>query len=136
MSKQSTAFSGTHTIFMAPCVIPEHCQWYKVMCIILNMCLRSYRLAEYHARPRGKEPHMEALLANMSTLEKRLVDTQDIVRVRGKRGRAVPIIIPPNIQHVLALIVDNDIRAMLGLEKSQYVFANFSKSFFLKQNGS
>ena len=71
---------------------------------------------------------MEALFASLSALEKRLVDTLDIVRVRGKRGRAVPILIPVDIQHVLNMIANAEVRCKLGLQ-SPFVFANFSKSF-------
>ena len=99
-----------------------------VLSCITNLPV-NFRLADYQNRPRAHEHHMEALVENLSALEKRLLDSQDIVRVRGKRGRPVPILIPHDIQHVLELITDAHVRAKVCLSESPYVFANFSELF-------
>ena len=61
------------------------------------------------------------------------LDSEDIIRVRGKRGRPVPILIPHDIQHLLELFTDAHVHAQVGVLASLYIFANFSKWGFLIQ---
>jgi hypothetical protein len=71
---------------------------------------------------------MEGLLGQMSSLERHLVDTHDLVTVRGKGGRPVPILIPQDIQHVLAIITDQKVRELVRISATNpYVFANFGE---------
>jgi hypothetical protein len=70
---------------------------------------------------------MQDLLGDLTSFEKQLVDSHDLVTVRGKRGRPVPILIPEDVQTILALIADHDVRRTIGVDDNELMFANSGK---------
>lgn len=69
---------------------------------------------------------MAQYITSLSPLEKKLLETQDIVTVRGKKGRGVPIIIPADMETVMQLLLDDDVRKKAGVNTSPYVFASLT----------
>lgn len=88
----------------------------------------SFSLDSYLKRPKNPEKHMAHFQAQLSSLEKLLMKTQDLVTVRGKGGSPVPIIIPKDVKHILEMLIDVDLRPSWGIKKKNiYIFANWGK---------
>lgn len=68
------------------------------------------------------EQHMQDYLESLTALEKKLCETQEIFTVRGKKGRPVPIIIPGDLKHVTDLISSEEVRTLVGVNHSPYLF--------------
>lgn len=83
-----------------------------------------FRRIEQFQQRSTKEHHLGSYIQELSKLEKKLLETQDVFNVRGKRGRRVPIIIPCDMPQLMNLLVNEDVRKRVGVEKSQYIFAD------------
>lgn len=66
---------------------------------------------------------MGEYINELSPLERKLLETQDIVTVRGKKGRPVPILIPQDMIVLMQLLLDDEVRGKIGVDTSPYVFA-------------
>jgi hypothetical protein len=53
-----------------------------------------FRLEAYNNISGDKESHMDQFQQTLSELEKFLLQTQELLYIRGKRGRCVPVLIP------------------------------------------
>ena len=101
---------------------------------VWNVCfslLSSYfcSLDAYRKRPIWKDNFMEELGSTLSELEKQLATTHDLVNIRGKQGRKVPVLIPPFCQRVLGVITDEENRKFVGiLPENPYVFSISGKT--------
>ena len=61
----------------------------------------------------------------MSPLERHLLECSDMVYIRGKRGRKVPVIIPDDAQNAMKIL--NEKREEYGIENDNiYFFADSS----------
>ncbi|XP_014672580.1 PREDICTED: uncharacterized protein LOC106813048 [Priapulus caudatus] len=89
--------------------------------------LEAISLQHYTNRPEEEEDHLEEFRADLTDLEKQLVRSHEVLTVRGKRGRPVPVLIPPDVCHLLKLISDEDVRRMADVQGSPYLFPNYGK---------
>lgn len=74
-----------------------------------------------------EEPHMEAFLSMLSSLEKAIYRSHQMLTIRGKRGRPVPVLIPIDIQQLLQIVANKETRSSVGVGSSPYLFANFGE---------
>ena len=74
------------------------------------------------------EWHREGLAevkSSLSPLEKQLAESLKMIKVMGKRGRTVPILIPAECQVILNKLADEHSRLSAGIEaNNRYLFAN------------
>lgn len=69
----------------------------------------------------------KSLRAELTSLEKKLLETQDLVEVRGKLGRGVPVIIPQDTIQVMKYLADEKVRRKAGIpQENTFLFANSS----------
>ena len=66
-------------------------------------------------------------MQSLSDLEKQLLHSHGLLIIRGKRGRGVPILIPPDVEDLLCCLADPEIRKLVGVQDSIYLFPNFGK---------
>ena len=61
----------------------------------------------------------------ITPFEKKLIESQQVFEIRGKTGKAVPVIIPRDALHVLEFISNPVIRDMVDVStKNPYIFAS------------
>ena len=80
-------------------------------------------LTDYGMRSKWSSKKNEDIFNSLSDLEKKLADRLDLMKVRGKRGRHVPIILTPEVVQSMDLLVKD--RPYIGIKESnKYFFAN------------
>ncbi|XP_072049953.1 uncharacterized protein [Amphiura filiformis] len=70
------------------------------------------------------------LMDQMSSIEKKLAETYDLVKIIGKRGRQVPLIIPPECKKSLQLLLQD--RHPDIPQSNKYVFARKTRSTYME----
>lgn len=74
------------------------------------------------------EQHLKEFRAELSEYEQHLVGTHDVLTIRGKRGRPVPVLLTPELRLLLDRLADEDVRKQVGVEDNRYLFANYGKT--------
>ncbi|XP_065928942.1 pneumococcal serine-rich repeat protein isoform X3 [Magallana gigas] len=70
-----------------------------------------------------------ALRSHLTDFEKMLLKTQDLVEIRGKTGRGVPVLIPKETNKVLEYLSDPVARQMASIRpENKYMFANTGRT--------
>ena len=77
--------------------------------------LQALTLTDYVDRTKGMSSISEHLIGELTELEKKLIESQDVVEIRGKTGRGVPVIIPPYAGRILEYIINEDVRMEAGV---------------------
>ncbi len=67
----------------------------------------------------GREEHFGSYVKDLLSLEEKLLNTHDVFNIRGKRGRPVPVIVPPDTKPT----IDRLLKDPLNL-KTKYLFAS------------
>ncbi|XP_071830278.1 uncharacterized protein [Apostichopus japonicus] len=81
-------------------------------------------------RPQWEKCQIDELAHNLNALEKELSKRYQLVKIVGKRGRPVAVIIPPECSESLKLIIDQ--RESFGIPAGNpYVFARSTSASFL-----
>ena len=70
---------------------------------------------------------MEGFLESLSKLEQHLLEANELLVVRGKRGRGVPVLIPADICDLLNCLAEHEVRKSVAVDGSPYLFPNFGK---------
>ncbi|KAK6191260.1 hypothetical protein SNE40_002994 [Patella caerulea] len=84
--------------------------------------LEAIRLADYENRKKGEAPHH--LVGQLSEFERKILTEQEVMTVRGKTGRGVPVILPAITKAPLSYLTDSSVRSACGISsKNVYVFA-------------
>lgn len=79
-------------------------------------------LSSYISRPNWRAPSTEEFKANLSGIERKLCDRLLLVEIIGKRGRKVPVLITPELQSSIDLLVKY--RSAAGIHpENPYMFA-------------
>ncbi|XP_069120721.1 uncharacterized protein [Argopecten irradians] len=92
--------------------------------------LEVIKLQSYASRSKGLNDFDESLAGELTAVEKKLLETQDLMRVRGKRGRPVPVLIPDDARHSLMCLADRSIRKEAGVaDTNPYLFPNTANSY-------
>jgi len=82
-------------------------------------------ITSYENRTIGVDDVEEALLGELSTLERHLLKSQEMMWIRGKQGKRVPVLIPSDVQKGLEYINDAEVRRLGGINPhTPYLFAN------------
>eukprot|EP00105_Crassostrea_gigas_P012672 XP_011428735.1 PREDICTED: uncharacterized protein LOC105329239 [Crassostrea gigas] len=83
------------------------------------------RLVDYHNRKTGIDPGVgEEIVKSLSEFERKLVEEQDVIEIRGKCGKCVPVIIPKHVRGILAHLCNQRVRAAAGIPSSSvHIFA-------------
>ena len=74
---------------------------------------------------------------DLTSLEKELVKTMEMIIVHGKRGSCLPSNIPPDVKPALEYLADPDNRKTAGVNsitdpyRQHYLFANTDIAFFI-----
>ena len=106
------------------------------MCLVLNILTLQgnlmrltlcFRIDQYKSRPQN-EDHLQNYVRELSKLEKQLIKTHEVVNVRGKHDRPVPILIPPDASPLMSLLASNGVRELVGVGHSPYLFASLNGS--------
>ena len=77
------------------------------------------------------------ILAQLSSLERHLVDSQLMLTVRGKRGSPVPVLIPDDCMPAMKYIWNASVREQLGVNGAtddwgnHFLFASTGKMIFI-----
>lgn len=83
------------------------------------------RLEDFTKRSNSDSVLSSAVTNTLSELEKQLLKSHEVVTVRGKRSRPVPILIPPDLVGPMKRLANQDIRNRAGIKTSNpYLFAN------------
>ncbi|XP_038047921.1 uncharacterized protein LOC119722018 [Patiria miniata] len=80
----------------------------------------------YINRPGWNNSRVEELLCQMTSLEKKLLESHDLLKMIGKRGRTVPVIVPPDCSKSLNAI--SKLRHLFIPPSNQYMFARNTPS--------
>ena len=75
------------------------------------------------------ETQIDEFAEHLSSLEKKLIENLEVVKISGKRGRFVPLIIPPECQEGLRLILS--LRKNFIPPSNVYVFARRTHSTYM-----
>ncbi|XP_033751889.1 uncharacterized protein LOC117335804 [Pecten maximus] len=87
--------------------------------------VETIKLQCYASRSRSSDDIDESLESDLTPVERHLLESQEFLRVRGKRGRPVPVIIPPDVGRVLTYLADTDGRHKSGIvQGNPYLFPN------------
>ncbi|PIK32850.1 hypothetical protein BSL78_30338 [Apostichopus japonicus] len=87
--------------------------------------VQAIRLSSYFSRKHGANEISNEISGDLSNFEKKLLEEQDLLEVRGKCGKFVPVIVPAYIKPLLEFITDSVVRHTAGISTSnKYVFAN------------
>ncbi|XP_063403047.1 centromere protein F-like [Mytilus trossulus] len=66
-----------------------------------------------------------SLRQQLTTLEKKMLQTQELVELRGKNGTRVPVILPPEVVPSIEFLANKIVREKAGIkEENMYLFAN------------
>lgn len=87
--------------------------------------IQAMRLVDYHNRKTGIDPGVgEEIVKSLSEFERKLVEEQDVIEIRGKCGKCVPVIIPKHVRGILAHLCNQRVRAAAGIPSSSvHIFA-------------
>ena len=102
-----------------------------LLVIYFNLLLLLCRVDACKRWAESGEAHMEGYMESLSPLEKQLIDSHGIITIRGKKGRAVPVLIPPDVKRVLELLANEEVRKRFGIQENPYLFANFCESLII-----
>ncbi|XP_070573897.1 uncharacterized protein [Ptychodera flava] len=84
--------------------------------------MEQFPLSAYVDRPRWKKDRQEEVHRNLSSLERHLLDSLDMMYIRGKRGRKVAVMIPNDCKEAMEILCNQ--RTTAGITNSnKYFFA-------------
>ncbi|XP_078310283.1 uncharacterized protein LOC111116385 isoform X1 [Crassostrea virginica] len=87
--------------------------------------LESLRVEAYKNRSQSVDEANMALRTHLTDFERMLLKTQDLVEIRGKTGRGVPVLIPNETKEVLNYLSNPIARIKANIKpENPYMFAN------------
>ncbi|XP_033725163.1 uncharacterized protein LOC117315128 [Pecten maximus] len=87
--------------------------------------VQAMRLTAYEKRKTGLDQSDELTGVDLTKFEKRLVEDQDVIEIRGKCGKFVPVIVPKHARRILKFLTSDNVRRSAGVsERNPYVFAS------------
>lgn len=88
------------------------------------------KMSDYISRPSWAEQNTEEIRESLTSIEKKLAESMTIVEVEGKRGRRVPVLLPPVIKESIDVLIRHRDECKISFH-NRYVFArsNVSKRF-------
>lgn len=93
--------------------------------------VQALRLKSYQARKKDADEIAVEMVGELTTFEKELLKRQEVVEIRGKTGRGVPVILPQDVKRAMAYLADENVRSKVGIQScSPYFFANSRAGVF------
>ncbi|OWF39284.1 hypothetical protein KP79_PYT22704 [Mizuhopecten yessoensis] len=93
--------------------------------------VQALRMDVFSRRKTGVDEVAGEMLRELTAFEKELLRRQEVVEIRGKTGRGVPVIIPYDCKGVMQQLVNPAVRLTAGIDISNpYVFANCRAGVF------
>lgn len=93
--------------------------------------VQAMKLTAYAARKMGIDSVGQELRGELTKFESHLLHSQEMVIIRGKTGRGVPVILPRDVKEPLCFLADSNVRKEAGiLSSNQYLFANAGAGVF------
>ncbi|XP_076092695.1 uncharacterized protein LOC143064064 [Mytilus galloprovincialis] len=92
--------------------------------------VQALNLSDYRRRKSTPDEVALQMSHELTEFEKELLNTQEVVMIRGKGGKAVPVIIPKDAVNVLEYLSNDSIRLKVGIPPSKYLFANSNAGVF------
>ncbi|XP_021353744.1 uncharacterized protein LOC110450516 [Mizuhopecten yessoensis] len=88
--------------------------------------LQAIRLTDYKRRCTATDGEScSNMMGELSDFEKKLLETQEVMTVRGKTGRGVPVILPRETKAAMAYLTSIEVRKSAGIDiHNPYVFAS------------
>lgn len=106
----------------------EWCELAKLtLCKLINLTKRragevgKMKLKDYHQRPTWDIHKTDEIFSSLSEFEKKLANKLDLIKIKGKRGRHVPLILTPDVSKAMSILVKN--REFINKENN-FCFAN------------
>uniref|UniRef100_K1RM77 Uncharacterized protein n=1 Tax=Magallana gigas TaxID=29159 RepID=K1RM77_MAGGI len=91
--------------------------------LICNVSL--VRLKAYYQRKTGQDDVQAQLMKELTSFEAHLLMTQEVVEIRGKVGRCVPVILPLETRQALSSIASKIVRKACSIPvESSYIFGS------------
>ncbi|KAK3108247.1 hypothetical protein FSP39_004029 [Pinctada imbricata] len=87
--------------------------------------LEAIRLSTYRKRSQGVDETDLNLRAELTKMEKTLLETQELLEIRGKCGKKVPVLLPLEVKDAMNYLADPIVRDKCGIQRDNpYIFAN------------
>lgn len=87
--------------------------------------IEGIRVKDYVRRQQSITNVERSMRAELSVLEQKLLESQDLIEVRGKLGRGVPVIVPNDTKRILKYLASADVRVKAGIQPSNdFLFSN------------
>lgn len=93
--------------------------------------VQALRLESYQARKKDADEIAVEMVGELTPFERELLKRQEVVEIRGKTGRGVPVILPQDVKRAMAYLSDENVRSKAGIQScSPYLFANSRAGVF------
>ncbi|XP_069109622.1 uncharacterized protein [Argopecten irradians] len=93
--------------------------------------VQAMRLTAYEMRKTGIDEVGAEIRGELTNFERHLLEHQDVVVLRGKTGRGVPVILPNDVKGSLQYLSNSTVRKSAGIPpNNKYVFANAGAGVF------
>ncbi|XP_041464862.1 uncharacterized protein LOC121415637 [Lytechinus variegatus] len=87
--------------------------------------VQALSLSDYKARRSGEDEVCPEVVGKLTQFEHYLLKTQDVIMIRGKHGKFVPLLVSADIKPLLDFVTSANVRQDAGISSSNpYVFAN------------
>ncbi|CAH1109549.1 unnamed protein product [Psylliodes chrysocephalus] len=85
------------------------------------------KMSDFISRPSWEEQNTKEIRESLTTVERKLAENMSLVEVEGKRGRKVPILLPPLIKESINSLIRHRDECKISLH-NKYVFARSNES--------
>nr|XP_034331462.1 uncharacterized protein LOC117690845 isoform X11 [Crassostrea gigas] len=93
--------------------------------------VQAIRLKAYNQRKTGQDDVQAQLMKELTSFEAHLLMTQEVVEIRGKVGRCVPVILPLETRQALSFIASKIVRKACSIPvESPYLFGSKTGGVF------
>ncbi|XP_033725242.1 uncharacterized protein LOC117315207 [Pecten maximus] len=87
--------------------------------------VQAMKISSYEKRKTGENELSQELRGDLAAFEKNLLNRQDMVTIRGKTGKGVPVILPQDTKKALQFLTDPENRTKVGVPSGNpYVFGS------------
>ena len=85
--------------------------------------MQAVTIKDFNKRIKGMDNVAEHMAGPITPFEKKLIESQQVLEIRGKTGKAVPVIIPRDALHVLEFISNPVIRDMVVFQQKIHTYS-------------
>ncbi|OWF39286.1 hypothetical protein KP79_PYT22706 [Mizuhopecten yessoensis] len=93
--------------------------------------VQAMRLTAYSSRKTGIDQIGAEIRGDLTKFEHHLLEHQDVVVIRGKTGRGVPVILPPDVHNSFKYLSNEAVRRTAGIPSTnKYLYASAGAGVF------